>query len=240
MAEESLVDDQIDGGQMAIDQLLEDGFDVPVAFWIKTDEGFWRLHIASPSFDDRLPGENSLKVYESLRKVPDPEVRFWPIYLINDQNPAARAALKIAGRPGKKEGIRYQGTRLGDLPIEEAYIYPRPAVPLRQDFMVSYVRQGRSNEWSATVRTGPLHRWVRHSGVVSTAYGPGDKPEDAGFVLIHVWIEIDPSLDERRIAANPIILTTLVDQARTLADEIFKGQYPEATIHHHDMALAPA
>jgi hypothetical protein len=235
MAEELLVDDQIDNGQMIVDQLLADGFDVTVAFWAKHDEGFWRMYIASPAFDDRKPGPNYLTIRDSLGKLPDPEVRFWPINLINDENPMARQALQIAGRPGKTEGIRYRGTRLGDLPIEEAYIYPRPAVPLRQEFTISYVRQGESNEWVETTRKGELHRWVRPKGVVSTAHGPGDMPEDERFVLIHVWVEVHPSLDERTIAANPVILATLVDQARSLADEIFKEKHPDATIHHHDM-----
>jgi hypothetical protein len=241
MAEELLVDDQIDGGQMAIDRLLEDGFDVTVAFWIKTDEGFWRLHIASPAFDDRKPGENSIKVRESLRKVQDPQVQFWPIYLISDQNPAARDALKIAGRPGKKEGIRYRGTRLGDLPIEEAYIYPRPAVPLRQSFTISYVRQGESNEWLVTTRKGELYRGVRPKGAVSysTALYEGEKPGDQKFAIIHVLVEVDPSIDERTIAANPVILSHLVEQAQSLADGMFKQRHPEATIHHHDTTLAP-
>jgi hypothetical protein len=101
MAEELLVDDQIDGGQMAIDQLLADGVDVTVAFWAKPHERSWRMYIASPAFDDGKPGDNYLAVRDSLSKVPNPEVRFWPINLINDQNPAARDALKIAGRPGK-------------------------------------------------------------------------------------------------------------------------------------------
>lgn len=239
MAEELLVDDQIDNGQAIIDRLLADGHDVTTAFWIKNDEGLWRMYLASPSFDERKPGETYLSIRDSLAKVPDEEARFWPLNLINDQNPIARDALKIAGRPGKKEGIRYRGPRLGDLAIEEAYIYPRPAVPLRQEFEISYMRRGESDEWSATTRKGQLYRGLRHKGFVSSAHGPGEKSQDHRFALVDVWIEVDPSLDEPTIAAHPTLATTLTDQARSLADAIFKRTYPKAVIHHQDMALTP-
>lgn len=241
MAEELLVDDQIDNGQRVIDQFLEDGVEVAVGFWVRNDEGLWRPYIASPSFDDRKPGENYLKVRESLRKIPDQEVQFWPINLINDQNPAARDAIKIAGRPGKDEGIRYRGTRLGDLVIEEAYIYPRPAIPLRQSFAISYVRQEESNDWVATTHKGELYRQVRPKGIMSysTAQYAGEKPEDLKFAIINVLVEVDPSLDERAIAANPCILSGLVDQAQSLADGMFRQRHPGATIEHEELALAP-
>jgi hypothetical protein len=242
MAQELLVDDQIYDGQKIIDQFLADGLDVAVAFWAESNEGLWRLYIASPRFDDKKPGEAARTVYESVSKVPDLTIEpALDIRLINDRNPIAQDAVKIAGRQGKEEGIRYRGTRLGDLAIEDAYIYPRPAVPLRQSFTISYVRQGNSNEWLATTRKGELYRMVRPKGVVSysTALYEGEKPEDQRFALIHVLVEIDPSLDERTIAANPIILSHLVEQAQSLADGMFRRRHPEATIHHHDTALAP-
>jgi hypothetical protein len=238
MAEELLVDDQIDGGQMTIDRFLEDGLDVAVAFWIKTDEGFWRLYIASPFFDDRKPGENYLKVRESLRKVPDPEVQFWPIYLINDQNPAARDALKIAGHPGKKEGIRYRGPRLGDLPIEEAYIYPRPRIPVRQAFIVTYKREDRSNRWSATTERKEISRNLRPKGALAYSKAQGLGEQADRFAHVYVLVEVDPLLDERTIATNPVILQTLADQARSMADEMFKSKNPDAIIEHQKLVMS--
>ena len=240
MAEELLVDDQIDDGQRIIDQLLADGFDPAAAFWAKSDEGLWRLYIASPAFDDRKPGAATRAVYDSFSKVPDLTIEpALDIRLINDKNRIARDAIEIAGRLGKKEGIRYPGRRLGNLPIEEAYIYARPVLPLRQSFTITYVRQAESNEWAATTRRGELYRGMRHKGFVSSAHGPGDEPSGHMFALVDVWVEVNPMLDERMIATNPVILTTLADQARSLADAIFKKTYPEATIHHHDFAPAP-
>lgn len=239
MAEELLVDDRIDGGQKMVDQLLADGFDITVAFWSKKEEGSWRLYLASPGFDDRRPGENFLAIHESLARLPD-EIRFESITTINDQNPAALAALKIAGRVGKAEGIRYRGTRLGNLTIEEAYVYPRPAIPLRQAFTVTYVRQGETDDWEATIRPGKLHRGLRHKGLVASAHAPGDRPEDHRFASVSVLIEVDPSLDEQAIAREPVIREMLLEQARSLADHRFKKDDPTATIHHHDAALTTA
>jgi hypothetical protein len=238
MAEELLVDDQIDTGQSIVDQLLADGLDVAVAFWAKNDEGLWRLYIASPAFDDRKPGNNYLAVRDSLAKVPNPEARFWPINLINNQNPMARDALKIAGRPGKEEGIRYRGTRLGDLPIEEAYIYPKPQIPVRQAFIVTYKREDDSNHWLAKTQKKEFYRKLRPKGAVSYSKAQWLGEEADRFAHVYVLVEVDPLLDERTIATNPVILQTLADQARSMADEMFKLKNPDAIIEHQKLVMS--
>lgn len=240
MDQRILVDDQIDDGQRIIDQFLADGLDVSVAFWAKRDEGSWTLYVASPGFDDRERVEASRVVWDSLSKVPDPTILpGLNIRVIDDQDAIARDAVRIAGRKGKKGPIRYRGVRLGDLGIAKAYIYPRPAVPLRQSFTISYERQEGSNEWEATTRRGPLHRWVRPKGILSYAtHGPGDDPDDEQLATILVLLEVEPRLDERAIATNPALSTMLADQARSLAETVFRKKHPEATIHH-EPALAP-
>jgi hypothetical protein len=238
MAQELLVDAQIDDGQRIIDQFLADGLDVAVAFWAESNEGLWRLYIASPAFDDRKPGAAASAVYDSLSKLPDLTIEpALDIRTINDQNPMARDALKIAGRPGKKEGIRYRGGRLGDLPIEEAYIYPKPEIPVRQAFIVTYKRQKDRDHWLATTRKAEFCRNLRPKGAVSysTAQWLGGKEED--FAHVYVLVEIDPLLDERTIAANPVILITLTEQARAMADEMFKTKHPNAKIEHDNLTI---
>jgi hypothetical protein len=241
VAQEILVDDQIDDGQRIIDQFLADGLDVSVAFWAKRDAGWWYLYIATPGFNDRKRVDASRAVYDSISKVTDLTIQPWvDMQVIDSQDAIARDAIRIAGRKGKKGPIRYRGIRLGDFGIARAYIYPRPAVPLRQSF-TSYERQGESDEWSATIRSGPLYRWVRPKGVLSySTRGPGDDPDDENLAMILVLVEVEPHLDERAIATNPALSTMLVDQARSLADAIFSKKHPEATIQHHDMALTPA
>jgi hypothetical protein len=236
MAEELLVDTQIDDGQRFVDQLLADDFDVTVAFWVKDGEGSWRLYIASPAFDDRKPGENYRAVRDSLAKIPDPTVQPWTIILINDKNSMTQAAGRIAGRPGK-EAIRYGGPRLGESPIEEAYIYPKPEIPVRQSFIVTYKREGDSNHWLATTKKDTLYRTLRPKGAVSYSKAKwlGEGPDK--FVHVYVLVEVDPLLDERTIALNPVILTTLTDRARSMADEMFKSKNPDAIIDHQDLVM---
>jgi hypothetical protein len=241
MAQKILVDDQIDDGQRIIDQFLADGLDVSVAFWVKPDDGSWTLYIASPGFKDRERVEAGRAVYDSFSKVTDLTILPWvDIRVIDDRDAIARDAIRLAGRKGKKGAFRYRGTRLGNFPIARAYIYPRPAVPLRQAFTISYERQAGSDEWVATTQRGPLHRWLRPKGVVSYAtHGPGDDPNDEPLAMILVLVEVEPRLEERTIAINPVISTMLVDQARSLADAVFRKKHPDATIRHHDMSLVP-
>src|SRR5579885_1476070 len=48
----------------------------------------------------------------------------------------------LRGGPSSRDPRPARGPRLGDLAIEEAYIYPRPAISLRRSFNISYMRQG--------------------------------------------------------------------------------------------------
>jgi hypothetical protein len=77
---------------------------------------------------------------------------------------------------------------------------------------------------------------VRPKGAVSysTARYEGERSEDEKFAIVHVLVEVDPSLDERTIAANPVIRNHLVEQARSLADRMFRETHPDARIDHDD------
>jgi hypothetical protein len=124
MAAELLVANQIEDGKKIIDQLVRDGFEVTVAFWVKTEEGLWRLYIASPSVDNQRPGKAAPALYDSLRKIPDSSVQFSEIRLINAANPMAQDAVALRNHPAIIPN-EYPGKRLGHLAIEESFIYPR-------------------------------------------------------------------------------------------------------------------
>ncbi|HUY32370.1 MAG TPA: hypothetical protein VMV69_06285 [Pirellulales bacterium] len=125
MDTELLVDDRIDDGRKLIAELVRDGFDVTAAFWIKTsEEGLWRLYIVSKSVDTAKIGEGYLPVYACLRRIPDPCIALSDIRLVNATNPIARDAITVRDRYPGRIPARFQGKRLGNLAIEEAYIYP--------------------------------------------------------------------------------------------------------------------
>src|SRR5208337_1974904 len=84
MDTEILVGSQFDVGRRLVGQIIRDGFDVSVAFWVKTsEEGLWHLYIASPAVDEARLVEAYRKVYASLSKTPDSAVSLPDIKLIN-------------------------------------------------------------------------------------------------------------------------------------------------------------
>jgi hypothetical protein len=127
MATELLVENRIDDGHRFIEQLVRDGFAIAAAFWVKTsEEGLWHLYVASPSVSPENTGEAYRTIYSSLSKNPDSSLQLSEIKLINVANPIAREATAVRDRfPGRVPN-RWYGKRLGNLSIEEAYIYPPP------------------------------------------------------------------------------------------------------------------
>jgi hypothetical protein len=246
MATELLVSVQIDEGERLIRQLLLDGFEVAVAFWVRTsDEGLWHLYIASPSTDAQRIGEAYRRVYASLSRIPGSSISPSDIKLISDRNPIARDAAQVRDRYPAKTPTRYQGNKLGDLSIGEAYIYSPPdpeKIWLRHSFSVKYVRDGETNNWRATVNRGELYRGIKAKGAVSyTSFlFTGEQPEDQNFAIVNVLVEVDPKLDEESILDHPGIIRMLAEQAGKLADEWFRSRHPDAIITHHeeDNALA--
>lgn len=242
MDTELLVEDQIDDGQMLIEQLVKHGFEVSAAFWVKrSGDAPWRFFIASPLADTEKQGNVYHRVYTALDEISSLTVTPSDINLIGDSNPIARSAIQLRDSRSAKTPIKYHGNRLATLAIEEAYIYPRIDVPLRQAFLVTYVRQGETNHWLRTTQAKEVYRNLEAQGAVSysTAQWHGDRPEDQKFAHIYVLVEVDPSLDEQTIMTNPGLGTQLALRARDLADEMFKTKYPDATIEHSDLAIWP-
>lgn len=127
MATELLVEDRTEEGQRLIDQLVRDEFEVGVALWVKrSEEGLWSLYIGSSAVDPDKPAEAYRRVYAALDKVPDTWVTPADIMLFNSASPVARAAVEARDRNPRMTPTRYRRKRLGNLDIEEAYIYPPP------------------------------------------------------------------------------------------------------------------
>jgi hypothetical protein len=125
MDTEILVDDRFEDGRKLVSQLVQDGFEVTAAVWIKSNEGSWRLYLASPiATPDRI-GDAYRAVYGSLSKVPASSVSLSEIKLVSPENPIARDVLEIQRRFPGRIPTRTRRPKLGDLAIEEAYIYPR-------------------------------------------------------------------------------------------------------------------
>lgn len=127
MVTELLVDEQIENGRDLIAELVEDGFDVTVAFWARTsEEGLWFLYIGSTSVGVHSLGEAYRRAYACLRRLTNTWIALSEIKLVHATNPIAQEAIVIRDKfPGGRLPTRIGGKRLGNLSIEEAYIYPR-------------------------------------------------------------------------------------------------------------------
>jgi hypothetical protein len=237
---ELLVENELDEGQLLIDQLIRDGFDVSVAFWAKTsDDGSWRLFIGSPVVETGGATTAYHRVYSSLGAIHASSIEPSTITLLNEKDPTTQTAIKLRDRLPSKIPTRYHGRRLDGLSVAEAYIYPKTEIPLRQSFIVSYVRQGETNIWLATTRRREFYRGLKSAGAMSLSTGLwlGDKPGDEKFAHVYVLVEVDPLLDEQTITAHPSLLITFAEQARLLADEMFKKKHPDSVIEHVPLKL---
>jgi hypothetical protein len=241
MDTELLVDSQIADGQSLIERLILDNFDVSVAFWVKASEdGSWQLYIASPNVVLGKSGEAYQKVYYSLDAISVSTISTLDINLLDDESPIAVAAIELRDRLPAKIPTRYRGKRLGTLSVNEVYIYQELEIPVRQSFLVKYVRQEQTNEWVATTRKREYYRGHKAKGAISysTAQWMGDQPGNEKFALVYVMVEVGPGLDESAIILNPIMMIHLAEQAQLTADEMFKEKHPDASITHEALALS--
>ena len=119
----TLVDEQIDEGKTLVDHLKKDGFDVVVAFWALTSEdALWFLYIASHEVDTNGLAASFRRVYRELSSSRLRWISRSDIKLVGSRNPIALDAItyRSAMLP-----TRFHGRQLGNLIVDEAYIYPK-------------------------------------------------------------------------------------------------------------------
>jgi hypothetical protein len=164
---ELLVENRIDDGQRLLIELVRDGFDVSAAAWLKTsEEGLWFLYIGSKSVDAGKLANAYRTVYACLRRIPDSWIDMSAVKLVHDTNPIARDVVAIRDRyPGGRIPTRYGGERIGNIAIEEAYLYPRITPGLTRDEIVQAVtgllnRTGLVRPSTVTLRDGTVIRGI--------------------------------------------------------------------------------
>jgi hypothetical protein len=236
MAEDLLVDMRRDG-QRLVDQLVSDGFEVSVAFWVRTsDESSWSLYIASPSVDSERLGVAYRQVFASLNNLTRSSVSPSDIKLVNESNPIARNAIDVRKDIPDEEPISYGGKRLDGLQIKEAIIYPMPWP--RVSYSVKYFRSGNTNNWMTTTERGEVLKGVRARGAVgySTGSWEGENSADTRFAIVWVLLAVNPALASPAIVNRSDVRRMMSDQARMAADQVFLVKHPAAAIEHdvHD------
>jgi hypothetical protein len=135
MAQAILVDMQIKEGQRLIDRLAQEGVDVTAAAWVKESEsGDWYLYLATPLVTERGGKRPAYhRVNAVIRELQKEGFGMDPFAkkVIGPHDPIAKDM--VANRRGRPGGppTPFGGSRLGDLAVEEAYIYPPP--PTREE-----------------------------------------------------------------------------------------------------------
>ncbi len=119
----TLVNERIDEGQQFVEHLRRNGFDVVVAFWVLTTaEERWFLYIATPVVDSEGPAAAYANVTGELSKSQLRWISRSDIRLIESHSPLALEAMAYQSN---SLPTRYGGRKLGNLIIDDAYIYPK-------------------------------------------------------------------------------------------------------------------
>jgi len=125
MDQATLVNEQIEGGSRLIEQLGRDGFPISAAFWLFTSEADqWFLYLASPLVDEKGIREGYNIVHPAIRRMPGLGVDPLEVELIGVNDPLAEAVSSLLDRHPAPMATRVRGRYLGDVFIEQAYIYP--------------------------------------------------------------------------------------------------------------------
>lgn len=124
MGQDLLVIEQIDAGDDFVRD-FNDYVSVSVACWVnpaESDNLF--LYIASDDIDD---SNIDVAYGEVLRRLSGKRSQWldpFQIKLVNSSDPIARDAIQIRDRYPAKIRMRYQGSSIGGMSIDGAYIYP--------------------------------------------------------------------------------------------------------------------
>jgi hypothetical protein len=125
MDSSELVEFQIEAGHRLITRLVQDGFEVTAAFWMKTaEEGYWFLYIATPLVEQKgLAGSYRL-LQASIQQLEGIPLSLSDVKSVGVENPITKDVMGILGRHPGRLATRYGRKQLGSVTIEGAYIYP--------------------------------------------------------------------------------------------------------------------
>jgi len=134
------VNDQLENGAQFLDALVEHGYDLQVAFWVKqADDERWFLYIGSPMVDAKGAASAYGLAIQIMRNRPDLRIDLLDVKMVGMKDSLA-AAVRNLLEPKVREAqdaipnakpypgpTWYRGPALGGVSIDGAYIYP----PLR-------------------------------------------------------------------------------------------------------------
>lgn len=124
MCQHQLVNEQIDAGAEFV-RSFNDYVPVSVACWVNpADAETWYLYVASDQIDDHNVRDAYGEVHRRLAAGQIPWLNMFQVKLVSSSDRVARDAIRIRDRYPTPVPTRYQGSSLGGLAIDGAYIYP--------------------------------------------------------------------------------------------------------------------
>jgi hypothetical protein len=124
MATDALVADRIERGEHLISELIERQFPVSAAVWIRTSEdNSWLLYIVSSGVDTDGLTESYRRFHTMLQTIPAARTLQFHTRLIGLTNPISLDVLALMQLWQGALPTWHHGPQLGNLAIEEAYIY---------------------------------------------------------------------------------------------------------------------
>lgn len=137
MDTETLVENQINEGQEFLNRLVGSQFDVTAACWVKTgEEDRWFLFIVSKTVAEIGLTAAYRQAYSILRSLNQPWISMSDVKLITPDNPIASDILALLRRFPGPQATQVRRSQLGNMSIEEAYLYA-PVTPLPRNLFGS-------------------------------------------------------------------------------------------------------
>jgi len=119
----SLVGKRISDGERLLRQLVRNAVDVSAAFWLRPlDDPWWKFYIASRVVDAQGPKSAYQALQDSLFE--GICISLTEITLIGATNPATLEVRRLLRKSKSRDPIHFRGSHLGNIAIEEAYLYP--------------------------------------------------------------------------------------------------------------------
>ncbi len=232
----TLVDNLIDDGRRLIDRLGQENIPLIMACWVKpVEEDRWSLYLGTSLLDQKGAARAYREVYRVLRTLRNPWVTDSDIRLVGEGDPITKEVLDITKRYPVRLPSRSRRPQLGNLAVEETYVYPvtgHEKKPPRLSFTIDYARKGETNEWKAKTKTDEVIRGGEAKGAVgySTAYWGRETLADVRHAVVLVLLEIDAKFEKSDIEDDPDLIRALTKLANLMADELFKKHHPDAVI----------
>jgi hypothetical protein len=132
----TLVNEQIEEGQMLLDRLSGEAIPVRGACWVKPVEvDRWSLYLTTPLVDEQGATAAYREVYRVLRSLPDARITDSDVTLIGTKHAVAKDLLGVLRRYSDRLPRLLKEGTFGGMSVEEVYVYPPPKpAPRRADY----------------------------------------------------------------------------------------------------------